>query len=162
MTDATESGPTEPSGLRVMHGMAAERWQVEVHGGRPPDFQNEPLMFGTPQTFVGGEEGLSPVSVPVIYGPVGVRTVEGWAVMEVSEPKSEEEVRAELEANGHTSYGPRHVRTMDIITGWEIDWTGAIIITGMETREDGALVMVSWRLDPYVDDDTDDDAEASA
>jgi hypothetical protein len=131
----------------AIYGMVEESWEVEVFGGRPIDL-TDPVKFGAPSVTVG-EDGLTDPTVPVIYGPVAVRTVGNWAAIETSNIKTGVEANAEMAEKGSTSLGPRQVREMDLITGWEIDAWGEIRIEGMEKREDGALVLVRWLVRPY-------------
>lgn len=124
--------------------MSSECWQVEVFGGATqPDIETAPLMFGTPTVYVGGEdEGLSDPTVPLVYGPVAVRTVDRWAAIETYHPvESTEKTQASFRPNIH--------REMAHILTFEIDHWGHVRLYGLEQRDDGAMVSATWEVTQY-------------
>jgi hypothetical protein len=134
-----------------MIGLVNEIWQVQIFRGAEISVSDGPVKLGTPEIGIGGPEGVTQARVPLVYGPVGVRTVGEWGCIEASEPKTQQAMEEELAANGYASGGPRILRTMDPITSFEFGSFGEITLSGMEARNDGALVRVSWEITPYVE-----------
>lgn len=128
--------------------MSTGPWQVTIHGGATDVNASAPVKFGTP-TITVGNDGLSPTFVPLMYGPVYLRSVDDWLVIEVPNDITAEETTRLLRENGMVNTGPKKLRVMDHMHRVEFtDW-GEIRITGLEAREDGTAVFAVWLVDKY-------------
>lgn len=118
-------------------------WQVQVFAGATDiDVTSAPVMFGTPAATVG-EQGMSPVREPLVYGPVELHTSEQSLSVRTTEWRPAADGSSGLE--GH----PIIHREMDQVFSWEFDWTGALRVRGLEFRSDGVGVYALWEIEPF-------------
>lgn len=125
-------------------------WDVEVTGGaRDVDVASSaPLKFGT-TTVTIGPDGLSDPTVPLVYGPVALRTVGGdWMVMETPSTKTEEQAQRELAERGISRQGPDQHRVMEVVHQVAFQEYGEIVVSGLEAGPDGVPHFVTWVITP--------------
>ena len=122
-------------------------WQVQVFGGDDDIDMHAPLKFGVPTVYtraMGEDRPDEPPgpTVPLLYGPVGIRQAEGWmAIYTLGE--------MERLPDGSATAPMRDWREIEHVTSVKFtDW-GAIVIEGLEQRADGTAVFVRWEVEPF-------------
>ncbi len=127
-----------------------EFWQVLVlRGATDIDVTRAPTKFGTPQTSPTDDGELTNTIVPLVYGPVGIRSVDLGLVIETAVRESEETIREHMQVRG--SYSPRTEwhREMVHVHRFEFTWGGAIRVEGLEADADGRPAFAVWEIEPY-------------
>lgn len=128
-------------------------WQVEIFKGATGiDITNAPVKFGTTTITVGGDAPVSDLFEPLIYGPVGLRSVDDWLCIEVPIELTQAEYKRQLTENGSVSIGTRIVREMSHVHKVDFDNWGSIRVTGLEERPDGSAVFAIWTVEIYQPD----------
>jgi hypothetical protein len=123
-------------------------WQVEiVHGAEDIDPSSAPVMFGTRQVTVQADGGLSEPREPLVYAPVELFSIDDSLVIRTLEWRPGEEGDGRM--NGH----PTDHREMVHVHRFEFDWNGDMLVSGLEARKDGAVVMAYWRVSPFTPPD---------
>lgn len=129
-----------------MRTMSGQLWQVNVAYGSPkPMDLTAPIMMGTPTILVGGDEPSDPF-VPILYGPVYLRHVDGWMAIETREWVTHDNVIGHPPGSAFEQnkiYREMHHARL------ELDHSGELRISGLEERADGAMVRALWIAEPY-------------
>lgn len=142
-------------------------WQVEILRGDQDIVPSEATKFGIPTLTLG--DGAA--KVPLLYGPVLVRSIDRSLVIETVHQITQEEMDAEKAEQGHTFWNRQEGaiyfrnlphREMRFVQHIEFDDWGHVRVEGMEERKDGSLVAAVWEIGPYVHEEPeeagDDDA----
>lgn len=125
------------------------RWDVEVFkGAAGVDVVNAPVRFGTTSITLD-QDGASEPGVPLIYGPVGLRSADDWLCMEVEIQLTQSEFDRQIRECGGVNIGTRIVRTMQHVHRVSFDEWDGIRIFGLEEKSDGTAVFAIWRAWPH-------------
>lgn len=128
-----------------------QHWKVQVLFGDKEVSADGPVAFGTPQIFVGPADGTaSEAQVPLVYGPVAVRSHGNWVCIETRSIADDEGIPNDPDG-GEPIHNDIH-REM-IFLSVEFDYFGHVRLDGYETRDDGVMIGAAWELSPFVPED---------